>query len=67
MTSSGHGARRLYEITYLGSGPDPDVRMVEAGEVAAVIEHADEHGMQVLIRPCTHPHDRSQTDSHHAG
>ncbi|MFD5421003.1 hypothetical protein ACFWJT_23635 [Streptomyces sp. NPDC127069] len=42
----------MYEITYLGTGPEPEVRTVEAGEVAAVIEHAGEHGVQVLVRPC---------------
>ncbi|MCX5124603.1 hypothetical protein [Streptomyces sp. NBC_00347] len=62
MTSSDYGAGRLYEITYLGTSPDPDVRTVEAGEVAAVIEHAGEHGMQVLVRPYTRPDDQSETD-----
>ncbi|MFF9982249.1 hypothetical protein [Streptomyces erythrochromogenes] len=51
MTSSGEAAQ-LYEITYLGTGPGPEVRTVEAGEVAAVIEYAGEHGMQVLVRLC---------------
>ncbi|MFJ8163732.1 hypothetical protein ACIRBY_22785 [Streptomyces sp. NPDC096136] len=51
MTSSSEAAQ-LYEITYLGTGPAPVVRTVEAGEVAAVIEYAGEHGMQVLVRPC---------------
>ncbi|MFD6230566.1 hypothetical protein ACFWFZ_27455 [Streptomyces sp. NPDC060232] len=51
MTSGGHGAGRLYEITYLGAGPEQAARTVEAGEVAAVIAYADEHGMQVLVRP----------------
>lgn len=54
MTSS-QGAVQLYEITYLGTGPEPDVHTVEAGEVAAVIQHAGAHGIQVRIRPCTHP------------
>lgn len=40
MTSSDQGAVQLYEITYLGTGPDQDVRTIEAGEVAAVIQHA---------------------------
>lgn len=51
MTSSSREAVQLYEITYLGTGPEPEVRTVEAGEVAAVIEYAGEHGMQVLVRP----------------
>ncbi|MEU4269374.1 hypothetical protein [Streptomyces sp. NPDC026092] len=45
----------LYEITYLGAGTEPDVRTVEAREVAAVIEHAGAHGMQILVRPCPRP------------
>ncbi|MFJ9551319.1 hypothetical protein [Streptomyces erythrochromogenes] len=53
MTSSSQEAVQLYQITYLGTGPQPDVRTVEAGEVAAVIKHAGEHGVQVLVRPCT--------------
>ncbi|MET9886715.1 hypothetical protein ABZZ20_26970 [Streptomyces sp. NPDC006430] len=57
MTSSNREAVRLYEITYLGTGPEPYVRTVEAGKVASAIEHAGEHGMQLLVRPCTHPHD----------
>ncbi|WP_371591743.1 hypothetical protein [Streptomyces virginiae] len=67
MTSSDDGAGRLYEITYLGTGPDPTVRTIEAGEVAAVIEHAGEHGMQVLVRPYTRPHDQSETEARHDG
>ncbi|MFE4263494.1 hypothetical protein [Streptomyces sp. NPDC056883] len=55
MTSSSQGAVQLYEITYLGTGREPEVRTVEVGEVAAVIEHAGEHGMQILVRPCTRP------------
>ncbi|MFB6518490.1 hypothetical protein [Streptomyces sp. NPDC056401] len=51
MTSSSQEAVQLYQITYLGTGPEPDVRTVEAGEVAAVIEH----GMQILVRPCPPP------------
>ncbi|WP_406364893.1 hypothetical protein [Streptomyces sp. NBC_01546] len=66
MTSSDR-AGRLYRITYLGTGPAPDVRTVEAGEVAAVIEHAGEHGMQVLVRPYTRPHDQSETEARHDG
>ncbi|WP_328299215.1 hypothetical protein OG389_16345 [Streptomyces sp. NBC_00435] len=67
MTSSDHEAGRLYEITYLGTGPDPDVRTVEAEEVAAVIEHAGEQGMQVLVRPYTRPHDQPETEARHDG
>ncbi|MFC9259335.1 hypothetical protein ACFT25_05890 [Streptomyces hydrogenans] len=55
MTNSSEEGVRLYEITYLGTGPEPDVRTVEVGEVAAVIEYAGEHGMQILVRPCTRP------------
>ncbi|MFJ3725858.1 hypothetical protein ACIPYQ_25275 [Streptomyces sp. NPDC090045] len=55
LTRSSRSAVQLYEITYLGTGPEPDVRMVAAREVAAVIEHADEHGMQILIRPGPRP------------
>ncbi|MET3987108.1 hypothetical protein [Streptomyces sp. PvR034] len=55
-------AVQLYEITCLGTGPDPDVRTVEAGEVAAVITHAGEHGMQLRIRPCTRPLQRPDTE-----
>ncbi|MEW2414525.1 hypothetical protein AB0953_12475 [Streptomyces sp. NPDC046866] len=55
MTSSSGEAARLYEITCLGAGPEPEVRTVEAGEVAAAIEHAGELGMQVLVRPCRRP------------
>ncbi|MEV0986451.1 hypothetical protein [Streptomyces sp. NPDC049949] len=51
MTSRSPRTVQLYEITYLGTGPEPDVRTVEAGEVAAVIEHAGAHGMQVFVRP----------------
>ncbi|MFE2553478.1 hypothetical protein ACFXGI_33830 [Streptomyces sp. NPDC059355] len=51
MTSHSLEAVRLYEITCLGTGPEPDVRTVEAGEVAAVIERAGAHGMQVIVRP----------------
>ncbi|KPI07149.1 hypothetical protein OV450_3560 [Actinobacteria bacterium OV450] len=51
MTSNSGEAAQLYEITYLGTGPEPEARTVEAGGVAAVIEHAGEHGMQVLVRP----------------
>lgn len=55
MTSSTGEVVRLYEITYLGTDPEPEVRTVEAGEVAAVIEYAGEHGRQVLVRPCRRP------------
>ncbi|WP_327130251.1 hypothetical protein OG311_01610 [Streptomyces sp. NBC_01343] len=51
MTSRSPRTVQPYEITYLGTGPEPDVRTVEAGEVAAVIEQAGAHGMQVLVRP----------------
>ncbi|MFE0645994.1 hypothetical protein ACFW2Y_30980 [Streptomyces sp. NPDC058877] len=50
MTSS-REAVQLYEITHPGTGPEPEVRTVEVGEVAAVIEYTSEHGMQVLVRP----------------
>lgn len=53
MTNITQRAVPMYEITYLSTGPKQDVRTVEAGEVAAVIKYADEHGMQVLVRPCT--------------
>ncbi|MFJ9551922.1 hypothetical protein [Streptomyces erythrochromogenes] len=53
MTSSTRPAARLYQITYLG-GAEPDIVTVEAGEVAAAIEHAGEHGMQILVRPYSH-------------
>ncbi|MEU9716175.1 hypothetical protein [Streptomyces sp. NPDC047976] len=56
MTSSSSGeAARLYEITCLGTGPEPEVHTVEIGEVAAVIAYAGQHGMQVLVRPCRRP------------
>ncbi|MEW2138898.1 hypothetical protein AB0892_20265 [Streptomyces sp. NPDC005409] len=55
MTATSQGAVQLYEITYLGTSPEPDVRTVEAGEVAAVIEHAGAHGVQVLVRPGPRP------------
>lgn len=51
MTIRGEAAQ-LYEITHLGTGRGPEVRTAEAGEVAAVIEYAGEHGRQVLVRPC---------------
>ncbi|RST06669.1 hypothetical protein EF910_09965 [Streptomyces sp. WAC07149] len=51
MTSSSGEVVQLYEITYLGTGPEPEARTVEASEVAAVIEYAGEHGVQVLVRP----------------
>ncbi|WP_024755178.1 hypothetical protein [Streptomyces exfoliatus] len=55
MTNSSGEAAQLYEITYLSTRPEPEVRTAEAGEVAAVIEHAGKHGMQVLVRPCRRP------------
>ncbi|MCX5127015.1 hypothetical protein [Streptomyces sp. NBC_00347] len=55
MTSSDRVAVQLYQITYLPAGAEPDVRTVEAGEVAAAIENAGDRGMQVLVRPCTRP------------
>ncbi|MFB7462332.1 hypothetical protein ACFCZ1_02290 [Streptomyces sp. NPDC056224] len=55
MTRTARGAVQLYEITCLGSGSEPDVRTVGAAEVAAVIAHAGEHGMRMLVRPCTRP------------
>ncbi|MFG2236046.1 hypothetical protein ACGFNX_39690 [Streptomyces sp. NPDC048723] len=61
MTGSDGPAAQLYEITYLGTCPQPDVRTVKAGEVAAVVEHAGKHGMQILVRPCTHPNDGPDT------
>lgn len=56
MTSSDRPAAHLYHITHLGTGAKRDIRIVEAGEVAAVIKHAGEHGMQVLVCPYTRPH-----------
>lgn len=32
-----------------------EAQAAEAVEVAAAIVHAGEHGMQVFVRPCTHP------------
>ncbi|MDH6537849.1 hypothetical protein [Streptomyces sp. SPB4] len=65
MTSRGQRVVQLYEITYLGTGPEPEVRTVEAGEVAAAIEyageHAGEHGMQVHVRPCRRPVEKPRT------
>ncbi|MER6482767.1 hypothetical protein ABT264_04430 [Streptomyces virginiae] len=61
MTSRNQRAVQLYKITYLGTGPESEVRTVEAGEVAAAIEYADEHGMQVRIRPCRHPVEKPST------
>ncbi|MEU6866580.1 hypothetical protein ABZ924_25525 [Streptomyces sp. NPDC046876] len=55
MTSKNRRTVQLYEITYIGTGPEPEVRTVEAGEVAAVIAYAGEHGVQVLVRPCRGP------------
>ncbi|MEV7556482.1 hypothetical protein [Streptomyces sp. NPDC089795] len=55
MTGSRRMAVPLYEITYLGTGPERVVRTVEVGEVAALIEHAGAHGMQILVRPCPLP------------
>ncbi|GAA2656640.1 hypothetical protein GCM10010425_84400 [Streptomyces spororaveus] len=54
-TSRDRGAVQLYQITYLITGSEPDVRTVEATEVAAVIEHAGELGMQILVHPCPRP------------
>ncbi|WP_371615753.1 hypothetical protein [Streptomyces sp. NBC_00454] len=51
MNSIEPRAVQLYEITYLGTGAVVDTRTVEASEVAAVIEHAGEHGMKILVRP----------------
>ncbi|GAA3384175.1 hypothetical protein GCM10017750_57450 [Streptomyces racemochromogenes] len=42
MTSSNGEAIQLYEITYLGAGPEPEA-------------HAGRHGIQVLVRPCRRP------------
>ncbi|MER6446466.1 hypothetical protein DEJ51_03430 [Streptomyces venezuelae] len=61
MTSRNRRAVQLYEITYLGTGPEPEVRTVDAGEVAAVIEYAGEHGMQVRVRPCRRPVEEPST------
>ncbi|MFI5642438.1 hypothetical protein ACIA8H_34205 [Streptomyces goshikiensis] len=61
MTSRNQRAVQLYEITCLGTGPEPEVRTVEAGEVAAVIEYAGEHGMQVRVRPCRRPVEEPST------
>ncbi|MDK9495948.1 hypothetical protein QEZ40_007436 [Streptomyces katrae] len=55
MTSRSQRGVRLYEIAYLGTGPEPEIRTVEAGEVAAAIAYAGEHGMQVRVRPCRRP------------
>ncbi|MFE2476101.1 hypothetical protein [Streptomyces sp. NPDC059389] len=55
MTSRSQRVVQLYEITYLETGPEPEVRTVEACEVAAAIEYAGEHGMQVRVRPCRRP------------
>ncbi|WP_329107021.1 hypothetical protein [Streptomyces sp. NBC_01439] len=61
MTSRNQRAVQLYEIAFLGTGPEPEVRTVEAGEVAAAIEYAGEHGMQVRVRPCRRPVEKSRT------
>lgn len=55
MNSSSPRAVRLYEITYLGVGHEPEIRTVEPGEVAAAIKYAGERGMRVLIRPWRGP------------
>ncbi|KIF07095.1 hypothetical protein PL81_03945 [Streptomyces sp. RSD-27] len=52
MTGSSAEAAQSYEITYFDTGPEPEVRTVAAGEVAAVIEHTGQHGTQVPGRPC---------------
>ncbi|MCX5402439.1 hypothetical protein OHA37_00875 [Streptomyces sp. NBC_00335] len=59
MNSSEPQAVQLYEITYLGAVPD--TRTVEASGVAAVIEHAGEHGMKILVRPHAPAQDEPDT------
>ncbi|MFD8141469.1 hypothetical protein [Streptomyces sp. NPDC059708] len=60
MTSSTRPADQLYQITYLG-GAEPEIVTVEAGEVAAAIELAGGHGMQILVRPCSRLLDEAET------
>ncbi|WP_405981969.1 hypothetical protein [Streptomyces sp. NBC_00158] len=61
MTSRSQRVVQLYEITYLGPGPEPEVRTVEAGEVPAAIAYAGEHGMQARVRPYRRPVEKPRT------
>ncbi|WP_405833315.1 MULTISPECIES: hypothetical protein [unclassified Streptomyces] len=62
MTSRSQRVVQLYEVAFLGTGPEPEVRTVEAGEVAAAIEYAGEHGIQVRVRPCRRPVEEPSTE-----